>query len=91
MKLYLVSQNVNSGYDTYDAMVVAAESEDEARLINPGGFHKFHDDSWYFQYADGREEPEPDDSWANPNQLEVKYLGETNESAGVLLSSFHAG
>jgi hypothetical protein len=38
MNLYLISQNVNNDYDTYDAAVVAANSEDEARLIHPCGY-----------------------------------------------------
>ncbi len=38
MNLYLLSQNVNDGYDTYDSCVVAAESADEARTITPSSF-----------------------------------------------------
>lgn len=40
MKLWLISQAVNGGYDTYDAAVVAAETEEEARSIHP------HATSW---------------------------------------------
>ena len=36
MNLYLISQNRNNGYDTYDSAVVAAESEEKARMIRPG-------------------------------------------------------
>ena len=36
MKLYLISQSTNNDWDTYDSAVVAANSEDEARLISPG-------------------------------------------------------
>lgn len=35
LNLYLISQTVNNGYDTYDSAVVAAASEEEARLIYP--------------------------------------------------------
>jgi TRAP-type C4-dicarboxylate transport system permease large subunit len=35
MKLYLLSQDKNSGYDTYSACVVAAKSAKAARLISP--------------------------------------------------------
>jgi len=31
MKLWIISQSVNRGYDTYDSAVVAAETEEEAR------------------------------------------------------------
>jgi hypothetical protein len=33
MNIYLVSQNVNNGYDTYDAFVVYARDENEAKRI----------------------------------------------------------
>lgn len=35
MKLWLLEQDEHNGYDTYDSLVVAAESEDEARAIHP--------------------------------------------------------
>lgn len=34
MNLYLVSQNYNSGYDTYDSMIIAAKNEKEAKTIS---------------------------------------------------------
>lgn len=34
-KLYLLSQEANSNYDTYDSAVVVATSVDKARLIQP--------------------------------------------------------
>jgi hypothetical protein len=35
MKLWLISQNENTGYATFNSAVVAAESAKEARRINP--------------------------------------------------------
>lgn len=35
MNLYLIAQAVNQDCDTYDAAVVCAESEDDARLVKP--------------------------------------------------------
>tara|TARA_R100000458_G_C8259533_1_gene235186 strand:+ start:786 stop:1010 length:225 start_codon:yes stop_codon:yes gene_type:complete len=37
MNLYYVFQNENTGESTYHAMIVAAETEKEARLIHPDG------------------------------------------------------
>jgi hypothetical protein len=37
MNLYLISQDDRDDYDTYDSAVVAAETEEEARSINPSG------------------------------------------------------
>lgn len=37
MNLYLISQDVYTGYDTFDSAVVAADSEDEAQRVQPSG------------------------------------------------------
>ena len=42
MKLWKISQDENNGYDTHDSAIVAAETEDEAAHIHPGGL----DTSW---------------------------------------------
>jgi len=36
MNLYLISQDVNQAYDTFDSAVVCAETEDMARMMRPG-------------------------------------------------------
>ena len=38
MKMYLISQTLVEGYDTYDSAVVSAESPEDARTIHPSGF-----------------------------------------------------
>ena len=35
MKIFKISQNQNTDYDTYDSALVAAESKDDARTIHP--------------------------------------------------------
>ena len=37
MNLYLLTQDVNMGWDTYDSAIVCAESEEEAVKIHPNG------------------------------------------------------
>lgn len=37
MNLYLISQDQNDDYDTYDSAVVCAESEDDAMAMHPNG------------------------------------------------------
>lgn len=37
MKIYLISQDTNPGYDTYDSAVVCAENEQQAQKIHPKG------------------------------------------------------
>jgi len=79
MKLWIISQTVNRGYDTYDSAVVAAETEEEARNILPYG------DNWNDSRRFGH--------WANePSEVTVEYLGVTDRDiSGVVLSSFNAG
>jgi len=89
-KLYLVSQSINNGYDTYDSMVVAAESEQDARLIHPSDFVTHHNDGkWKGTYYDCG-----GDDWVEfscIDKLTVQYLGETEHGRGVVCSSFNAG
>jgi len=80
MKLYKVSQTLNNGYDTYDSMVVCAESEADARTIHPDGEDAENDyNSWVrFDKID---------------KLEVTEIGEAGPSVprGVVVASFNAG
>ena len=105
MKLYLLSQDSVSGYDTYDAVVVAAESEDEARTIHPSRFvTHVTSGEWMGTYADnattrkrgiaGNEYLNEPDSWVrfiDIDKINARYLGETNEPRGGILASFNAG
>jgi beta-N-acetylglucosaminidase len=94
MNLYLISQNVRRGYDTYDSAVVAAESEEEARFICPNSyqndnltkneFNIMNRDNW--AYAGSR-------SWASdPVQVNVTLIGKavSKMSKGSICSSFNA-
>ncbi len=79
MKLWLISQKQNNGYDTYDSAVVAAESEAAARLITPDG--RPFTMEFYYSWCDG------------PEHVTAQYLGEAEPElkAGVVLASFNAG
>lgn len=89
MKLYLISQDRNSGYDTYDSAVVAAEDEDTARNISPTG------QRWAEELMMTREMWEGSyHGWCSrPEDVEVKYLGEAEEGTprSVICASFNAG
>lgn len=80
MNLYLLTQNENSGYDTYDSCVVAAENQDQARMIRP------NDDQWSKDYCIG--------TWAySPEKVKVTLLGLAvcGTEPGVICASFNAG
>jgi hypothetical protein len=78
MNLYYLSQDDERGYDTYDSCIVAAETEEEARLIRPG----YGD--WGERYG----------TWARkPEYVKVELIGTAVKGtrAGVVLASFNAG
>ena len=93
MNIYKVSQNKNTGYDTYDSFVIICETEEQARYANPGGFYRWHDNAWYFQYSDGREKAENDNTWCDAKDVEVELVGKAEEGKeiGIICSSFNAG
>lgn len=79
MKLWLLSRDFGGYdyYDKYDSCVVASETEDDARTVNPSG----------------NEYPWPHDAWVKPGQVQVKYIGEAAPGIerGVIVSSYNAG
>jgi len=82
MKLYLLTQSENRGYDTYDSCVVCAESEEDAKTIHPSECRR--DKPWEYKW----------DEWAtSPDKVECQELGESNDEQerGLILASFNAG
>ena len=79
-KLYLISQDINTGYDTYDACVVCAESVAAAKLTHPWK------DDW-----DGKGEKY--EEWCAVEDVQVELIGtaEEKQEVGLLLVSFNAG
>jgi len=80
LNLYYLTQDDNRGYDTYDSCIVAAESEEEARQIHPGGYP-----NWGDSFGG---------TWArNPKNVQVEFIGvaASHIKAGVVLASFNAG
>ena len=79
MNLYLLTQDIETGYDTFDSVVVAALTETDAKSIHPYG-----DDAW--GYWSG--------CWPkSPESVSVKLIGNAVKGtpSGVILSSFNAG
>ena len=81
MKLFLLSQNTNNEWDTYDSAVVCAESEEDAKTIHPQGL----------DYKVG-EEQERFDTWVMLSNVIVEYLGEAREDSErrIICSSYNA-
>jgi hypothetical protein len=88
LKLFLLEQNDNNNYDTYDSMVVVAKSGEEARWIVPGGaYQRF--------LRNGEAEDAQYTSWAHHRDsvkaTEVGIAAPGLEAGHVVISSFNAG
>lgn len=84
MNIYLISQNYNNSWDTYDSAVVVTESEDIAKRMHPHNGELDVNIGGMF----GRND------WAVPEYVEVEYLGKADDSINerkVICSSFNAG
>lgn len=79
LKLWLLTQDIETDYDTYDSCVVVASNEEEAKHITP-------DLSW---------ERTRFHSWAHePSQVKAKQIGialDDQEAGSIILASFNAG
>ena len=76
LKLWLISQNEHVGLDSYDSAVVAAKTEEEARLINPDGEWKLYS-AWC--------------SSPDKVHVEYLGIATEGVEPGIVLSSFNAG
>ena len=81
MKLWLLSQDEYGGYDTYDSIVVAAETRKIAKNIHPCG-------------KDGWTRDPNLSGWASkPENVTAKLIGTAGKGIkeGIILASFFAG
>ncbi len=88
MNIYLITQDDNSGYDTFDSAVVIAPDEETARHTHPYGY-TWKESGWY----DGREIEKYNYTWITPDKVEVNFLGVAMRDLkpGIILASFNAG
>jgi hypothetical protein len=88
MNLYKLSQTENIGYDTYDACIVAAESEEAARKMLPNGANIIKGMSTQ-RLAEIIEW-----EWADQDKVIVEKIGTADPhitKPQVICSSFNAG
>ena len=81
MKLFLITQEHNKGYDSYDSAVVAAPDEKTARQMHPRSGQPVK--NW-----------KKESEWCNsPKHVTVRYLGKAINGVelGVVCASFNAG
>lgn len=79
MNLYLLTQNDNNNYDTYDSCVVSAESEEDAVSLHPSG------EECEIDY-DGHS------TWTIQTRVKCELIGTSNyDVRKVVCASFNAG
>ena len=79
MNLYLLEQNINNTWDTFDSCVVAAKSEEDAKTITPGGCPRTG--GW-------------DETWVTrPDDVKATLIGKARKGTerGLIIASFNAG
>ncbi len=81
MKLYLLAQDDNNDYDTYDSCIVCAENEEDAKTITPNGGVYTEPVGQYTDWAKSKD------------NIFCEEIGEANDKQvrGVILASFNAG
>jgi hypothetical protein len=81
MKIYKISQDVNTDWDTYDSAIVIAENEEEAKKIYPDEIKGSDEDRKRWN------------EWCEIADVKVEYVGEAKEGLkkGVVVASYNAG
>ena len=79
MKLWFIKRPESEvDYDTFDSAIVAAETEEEAKTINPCSR------GWGYRYT----------AWTkSPENVTATYIGMAKDGTerGIILASFNAG
>ncbi len=94
MNIYLITQETNIGYDTFDSAVVIADNEEQASKVNPLSVTYPKDNNISDTEEDGTF-IKRSSSWArNAKDVKVKllgsYLGEEKRAVAIV-SSYNAG
>lgn len=81
--LYLLQQEVNELDETFDGVVVSANSTEDARLIHPSGAE------WDDQSGEWDGDTFCNRNWCKPWDVKVELIGGTYLKRGVVFASFN--
>lgn len=84
-KIFLVKQDYNDDYDTYDSFVIACDDADQAKNTNPYGVVFKHNLEWDYDFVGS--------TWVHPDNVSVELVGITDlySENTIICSSFNAG
>jgi len=93
LNLYLLMQDDNNDYDTFDSMIVVAENEEQARMIHPDGYDWSPDKNTWVNH---RGEECIFKTWAfSIESISVEHVGicsiEGAKPGDIVIKSFNAG
>jgi hypothetical protein len=92
MNLYLIQDPAEDQSDAFEHAVVAAQSEDEARLIHPDGRYKWDSQARRWMGTFNDTQVEDCHSWINPESVAVELIGTSiNDTSTVVCASFRYG
>jgi len=96
MNIYKISQEPKCEYGVYDSAIIAAESEEDARLIHPNEDAYIKNEDWYMTTHAGIELKYTFGTWVAFKDIyliKVELIGKAKEGTkrGVILASFNAG
>ncbi len=104
MNIYLISQDVNDGLDTYDSAIVVAKNITDAATIHPSEFVTHIKDNKWMGMFDEAAHKNPDNEYENDevmswlkvseiHKVKVELIGKADKSQGrgVIISSYNTG
>jgi len=100
MNLYLLEQDENEGYDTYDSMIIAAKSDSDAihlSRIESMDYSKGKKMNWSGEdtgfknyFFNNKDKKKRYNCWTKEPDIKL-IANATTEPEGIVVSSFNAG
>ena len=91
MKIYRISQDTNTGYDTFSEAIVSAPNELTAKMTHPS--QGYQNIQWWTDEMVKGVKNYKREGWCHYSDVNVELLGYARPEIGqgVISSSFHAG
>ena len=98
MNLYKLTNIMNNDYDTFDEIIVAANSPEEARQLIPASNYYNGNSVAVFNPNDDTQQSKLAREWTTPENVVVEFVGQidktffqNHDNNPLILASFNAG